>query len=299
MAATTAASVGRAGGTALVILLTLGAPARGAASAKATLIRLAAVTNRGQSATPTETAEAQRCLTDLQSLGSAAARDLSLVPGVWELAFAEVEPFRASPFFMALGQALDRFRLGAADRNLAAHRLATSVGTIGRTRWFLTEDELASEVELRVGVLPGVPAELRGTVRTIADLSPSDAAADGEGVSVLSVRSTRILGSELSAALPDIANGGQTGTLSLADPLMRVIEQMEVPSGLLLGGERVKLKTLFVDSELLLVSVLPADTADRLAETESLAAAAPGQQRFLFLRAAGDQGGVEQDHPGV
>lgn len=239
-----------------LLLAAAPASATDVALAKRTLTRLSALTSRGQTATPSELALARSTMQELQAAG--ADQGVWQPSGTWELVFSDVALFRASPFFMALGKALDDFRPGAAERNLLAHRLATSVGEIGRVSWTLGPDELVSEVELRVGLLPGVPAQLNGNVRTEASLFRDDPAA----VNLLcKVTSTRVLKSELTVVLPDVTKGGETAPFRLADQLQQLVGNVAFPSGSLLGGQQVRLSPLYADDELLLVRCQEIDHA--------------------------------------
>jgi hypothetical protein len=242
---------------------TLGAPSIDAvADAKRALMRIAALTNRGQTATAAELWNARARYAELERAGGQAP-----IEGSWELLLSDVPLFRASPFFMALGKALDDFRPGAAERNLLAHQLATSVGQIGRVCWRVGDGTLVSEVELKVGLLPGLPVQLSGTVRTEAALGPSVPGAQ----LTASVRSTSVLGSALSLAAPDFSNGGQTSGMTLGQEVLeRLVSSVQFPSGALLGEQQVRLSPLCVDEELMLVRCEEID----------------GHAGFAFLRTA-------------
>lgn len=237
----------------------LAAPAAAdVAQAKRTLTRLSALTNRGQTARPAELAQGRAAMDELQLAGAGQGAWQPYFVEEWELIFSDLAPFRASPFFMALGKALDGFRPGAAERSLLAHRMATSVGEIGRVKWLITPDSLTSDVELRVGLLPGVPAQLSGSVRTEASLARVGPASSGF---VCEVERTRVLGAALTVVAPDVANGGETSALRLAEPLQQLVAGLAFPSGALLGGQQVRLEPLFVDEELMLVRCQDIDHA--------------------------------------
>jgi hypothetical protein len=50
------------------------------------------------------------------------------------------------------------------------HELATSNSRVGRVRQTITSDQLVSEIDLEVGVAPGIPLKVKGTVVTSASL---------------------------------------------------------------------------------------------------------------------------------
>jgi hypothetical protein len=131
---------------------------------KAALVRLGASSGRGQFFSTAECAKACEYVAQLESVGlPALPSDLT---GTWDLVLTDVEPFRASPFWWALGSALDAFKPGAAKRIFPAHRLATSVGEVGRVRQTIdlvsvdpsvaATGWLTSEVGIKAGVLPGL-----------------------------------------------------------------------------------------------------------------------------------------------
>ncbi|CAN0439131.1 unnamed protein product, partial [Laminaria digitata] len=91
--------------------------------------------------------------------------------GVWELVYTDTQPFRSSPFFMAIGELFGEEK-DRAETLFAFHRAATSIGEIGRVKQTISEATLVSEVDLKVGVWPGLPVSLTGTVVTKARLSP-------------------------------------------------------------------------------------------------------------------------------
>ncbi|CAM9312990.1 unnamed protein product, partial [Hapterophycus canaliculatus] len=103
--------------------------------------------------------------------------------GPWELVYTDTQPFRCSPFFMALGEVFGEEK-GQAETLFSLHRAATSNGEIGRVRQTISEAMLVrvqddhvkvrpycvSEIDLKVGLFPGLPMALKGTVVTKARL---------------------------------------------------------------------------------------------------------------------------------
>ena len=275
---------------------------------KAALVSLGAVSDRGQFATAIEAARASEFVSRLEAFGSDAS-EASQLEGSWELILTDVEPFRASPFFMTLAAALDDFRPGAAERVLPAHRLATAVGEIGRVRQRIALDgldggsgTLTSEVDIRAGFLPGLPASVRGTVVTSAtvtvdpsisgaagsggygsdggeltdfELDAMDAPMEDEGV-VLAAElvSTRVRGSTFAFGF-----AGAGGATSSTDVPLGFLDNNPVPVGQLLNRvgarqqdadadapRRPRLRTTYLDEDL------------RVSRTED-------EHYFVFVRA--------------
>ena len=236
---------------------------------KTSLLTIGATSDRGQFASEEERGRIAECVARLECLPSDASRPSEL-EGEWDLVLTDVEPFRASPFWWQLKRTLDDFRMGAGVRVLPAHRLATSVGEIGRVRQRFENMEqgadavLTSEVDLRAGFLPGVPLAVRGTVVTTASVEvvgadgaeDAGAAASAFGASEIAaklvrtaVRSSRLLYGFAGA-------GGATSMGELSLPFL------DAPSGLpvgdlfdRLGGDaaaatkRPRLRTTYLDDE--------------------------------------------------
>ncbi|KAG5184827.1 hypothetical protein JKP88DRAFT_180909, partial [Tribonema minus] len=133
-------------------------------SIKKEIMLLAATTNRGQLASDDEKSTVSDLVYQLEALNpTPVTNDDIAIGGTWELIFSDVQPFRSSPFFMAVGELFqdDRSR---GETAFALHRAATANGEIGRVRQMISGSELTSEVDLRVGLLSGVPFSLSGTV---------------------------------------------------------------------------------------------------------------------------------------
>lgn len=136
---------------------------------KRELLLLSSVTNRGEYAG----ADEQNMLIDLVAQLEAlnpTARPASHSAGEWDLCLASTQFFRSSPFFQSL-------RAAAGDQNRAAvetafdiHDRATTSGRVGRVRQTITANALVSFVDLEVGLWPGWPFRLKGTVVTTASL---------------------------------------------------------------------------------------------------------------------------------
>lgn len=87
--------------------------------------------------------------------------------GEWDLVLSNTQSFRSSPFFQAIRTVLgDK---ASTDNALMLHEAATSIGKVGRVRQFINENgSFISEVDLKVGLIPGLPASASGTVVTKA-----------------------------------------------------------------------------------------------------------------------------------
>ena len=87
--------------------------------------------------------------------------------GEWDLVLTSTQAFRSSPFFQSIRSFLN-------DRDIAEnvfllHGAATSNGKVGRVKQVVNRDgSFVSEVDLEVGVVPGIPFSLRSTVVTTA-----------------------------------------------------------------------------------------------------------------------------------
>ena len=137
---------------------------------KASLYRSALLGGRGVWARPAERVAASNLVEELEAAPEAPP---TLQDGTWELILSDVEPFRASTFFMALGEAVEKqIQVGASDGALTVHSLATGGGEIGRVAHVVEEGgtRLHSLVELKSGSLPSLPLALTGTVVSSGEL---------------------------------------------------------------------------------------------------------------------------------
>ena len=138
---------------------------------KRELLLLSSVTNRGEYASQDE----QNMLIDLVS--QLEAMNPTEDPahnsqGEWDLCLSSTQFFRSSPFFQTL-----RTIAGEDNKQLALnffdiHDRATTSGRVGRVRQTISSDELISEVDLEVGIMPGFPIRIKGTVVTTASFQP-------------------------------------------------------------------------------------------------------------------------------
>lgn len=136
---------------------------------KRELLVLASVTDRGEYATKEE----QNIIIDLVSQLEAlnpTAEPASNCQGEWDLCLSSTQFFRSSPFFQAIRAALGDENSAVANNFFDLHDKATSNSRYGRIRQRITSDKLVSEVDLVVGLAPGVPVRIQGTVVTTSDL---------------------------------------------------------------------------------------------------------------------------------
>ena len=134
---------------------------------KRELLLLSSVSNRGEFASP----EDQNVLTDLVAQLEAlnpTPEPAMKCEGEWDLALSSTQFFRSSPFFLTLRAAMGDSNKAMAENAFDIHDRATTAGRIGRVRQIITSDSLVSEVDLEVGLFPGLPFRVKGTVVTSA-----------------------------------------------------------------------------------------------------------------------------------
>ncbi|CAN0153756.1 unnamed protein product [Ascophyllum nodosum] len=169
---------------------------------KREILSIAASSNRGQVATQEEKDSAMDLVYHLEALNPTPdATNVNRIGGVWELVYSDVQPFRVSPFFMAFGELFGEEK-GRADTAFALHRAATANSEIGRVRQIISEATLISEVDLKVGFVPGLPLELKGTVVTKARLSRISADSFNVAVESTSVKNNNLLTFLDNASVP-------------------------------------------------------------------------------------------------
>ena len=138
-------------------------------SLKRELLLLSSVTNRGEYASKDE----QNILIDLVAQLEAlnpTANPASNSEGEWDLCLSSTQFFRSSPFFQSIRIAMGDTNKQMVENGFDLHDRATTSSRVGRVRQAITSDELTSEVELEVGLLPGLPIRIKGTVVTTASL---------------------------------------------------------------------------------------------------------------------------------
>eukprot|EP00565_Helicotheca_tamesis_P002705 CAMPEP_0185730832 /NCGR_PEP_ID=MMETSP1171-20130828/11120_1 /TAXON_ID=374046 /ORGANISM="Helicotheca tamensis, Strain CCMP826" /LENGTH=322 /DNA_ID=CAMNT_0028399967 /DNA_START=137 /DNA_END=1105 /DNA_ORIENTATION=+ len=143
---------------------------------KRELLLLASVTNRGEFATPEEKDIIVDLVTQLEALNPTADPALQS-EGEWDLVLSSTQSFRSSPFFMAIRAAVPDENKAMVENGFNIHDRATTASRIGHVRQIISKNlddddlELTSEVDVNLGILPGFPVRVRGTVITNAQLS--------------------------------------------------------------------------------------------------------------------------------
>jgi len=141
---------------------------------KKLLFERAALTNRGEIASEKDHEFLLDLISNLEAINPAFDNpETNSLIGEWELIYTDSQLFLSSPFFLLVRELIgsdtdkvkDIFKL---------HRSAANTGEIGRVRQFIDTNNLISKVDLRVGLIPGPPFSIKGTVVSIADLIIED-----------------------------------------------------------------------------------------------------------------------------
>ncbi len=156
---------------------------------KRELLLLASVTNRGEYASSDEKDIVIDLVAQLEALNPT-AQPASHCDGEWDLCISSTQFFRSSPFFQALRVTMNDATM--ANNAFELHDLATSMSRVGRVRQTLKDRQLISEVDLEVGLMPGIPIKIKGTVLTTAKL-----AVVSDQKWELQVQSTKVKGSNI------------------------------------------------------------------------------------------------------
>ena len=136
---------------------------------KRELLLLSSVTNRGEYANLDEQNMMVDLVAQLESLNPT-PDPASNCEGDWDLCLSSTQFFRSSPFFQSIRVAMGDSNKAIVENGFELHDRATTPSRVGRVRQTITSDRLVSEVDLEVGVLPGIPIRVRGTVVTSASL---------------------------------------------------------------------------------------------------------------------------------
>lgn len=136
---------------------------------KRELLLLASVTNRGECATKDEQNIMIDLVNQLEALNPTAEPAFKC-KGEWNLCLSSTQLFRSSPFFQSLRVAVGDENKQIADNGFELHDRATTGSRIGRVRQTIDDSRMVSEVELDVGILPGIPFRIKGTVVTVANM---------------------------------------------------------------------------------------------------------------------------------
>jgi len=160
---------------------------------KRELILLASVTNRGMCASTEEENLVIDVVTQLEALNPTADPALNS-QGDWELCYSSTQSFRSSPFFLAIRAFLGDDNEAMADNLFTIHDRATTASRVGKVRQIIDKNnqELVSEYDLSVGLIPGLPVRVKGCVVTTAELT-----ATAPETWEMKVRGTKVNGSNV------------------------------------------------------------------------------------------------------
>jgi hypothetical protein len=137
---------------------------------KQELLLLASVTDRGAYCSKEEKDIVTDLVAQLEALNP--TKDPAVnCEGEWDLGYSSTQLFRSSPFFQAIRVAAGDDNKEIAENGFSLHAQATSGSRLGRVRQIVTADKLISEVDLEVGILPGIPFSIQGTVVSTAALN--------------------------------------------------------------------------------------------------------------------------------
>ncbi|EED91456.1 predicted protein [Thalassiosira pseudonana CCMP1335] len=164
------------------------------------ILRIAASTDRGQYAKPTQKDQASLLIKELEANfsptptttdSSTSTSSLNTIPpqlaGTWELLYSNTQLFRSSPFFLA-GRSTCKTSEQAAQYSWFCdmHRAALAISNIGVVRQVInSEGRIVNEFEVKVGSVPflsdfvpflrysgGLPITIDGAIVSTADASP-------------------------------------------------------------------------------------------------------------------------------
>uniref|UniRef100_A0A7S4ADX8 Plastid lipid-associated protein/fibrillin conserved domain-containing protein n=1 Tax=Pseudo-nitzschia australis TaxID=44445 RepID=A0A7S4ADX8_9STRA len=137
---------------------------------KQELLLLASVTDRGAYCSKDEKDIVIDLVAQLEALNP--TKDPAFnCEGEWDLGYSSTQFFRSSPFFQSIRVAVGEDNKDVAENGFALHAQATSGSRVGRVRQIITADKLTSEVDLEVGLAPGIPFSIQGTVVSSAALN--------------------------------------------------------------------------------------------------------------------------------
>jgi PAP_fibrillin len=160
---------------------------------KRELLLLSSVTNRGEYASTDEQNMLIDLVAQLEALNpTPEPASLNSQGGDWDLCLASTQFFRSSPFFQSLRAAAGDSNQSMMQNAFDIHDRATTSGRVGRVRQTITPDKLISSVDLEVGLIPGLPIKVKGTVVTTASLSTT-----GPDSFELKIQKTSVTGSNI------------------------------------------------------------------------------------------------------
>ena len=140
------------------------------------LLQIGAMTNRGEFlANKDEVADIVASLESLNPAFDSVQDGLKpSIQGEWELVYTDAQLFESSPFFLVIRELLGSLEASRAKEIFRMHRAATATGQIGRIKQVISGDELTSKVDLKVGIFPGQPFSILGTVVSTAACTIED-----------------------------------------------------------------------------------------------------------------------------
>jgi PAP_fibrillin len=160
---------------------------------KRELLLLSSVTNRGEYASGDEQNMLVDLVAQLEALNPTPdPASMNSQGGEWDLCLASTQFFRSSPFFQSLRSAAGESNRSMMQTAFDIHDRATTSGRVGRVRQTITSDKLISSVDLEVGLMPGFPVKVKGTVVTTAALR-----ATGPDNFELQIQKTAVTGSNI------------------------------------------------------------------------------------------------------
>lgn len=140
--------------------------------AKTKLYEIAAKTSRGQLATDEQKDKMMDIIAELEAENPSIDNPLP-VYGVWDLIYTDSELILNSPFFLSIRELFGK-ETDKAMNAIRLHRSSTRTGEIGSVRQVISPNVLESQVELIVGIAPGIPFAARGSVISKAIMKEID-----------------------------------------------------------------------------------------------------------------------------
>ena len=198
---------------------------------------LAAITSRGETATPEQLDQARSLVAQLEATGTKPSTT-AVLQGTWELVFTDNKQlFRSSPFFMA-GRAVCKTPEQADQYNwfCTMHRKALAISNIGPVKQIITPTQLISEFNVEAGAVPflndftpfsysgGIPLTIQGAIVSTADLTSVN-----ETSFELLMDTVQIKGSNLPVLRPLLDNGLQLQSRFLGDFLENTVSDYSNP----------------------------------------------------------------------
>ena len=136
---------------------------------KRELLLLSSVSNRGDYCSLEEQSLLIDLVSQLEALNPT-KNPAYHMEGEWDLCLSSTQSFRSSPFFQTIRAAMGDENRQLIENVFDLHDRATSVSRVGRIRQTISGQRLVSEVDLEVGLTPGIPIRMKGTVQTTASM---------------------------------------------------------------------------------------------------------------------------------